>query len=245
MTTRRNFELYIEVERLRLIDISDIVMADMNPAQLRELIASTQPIGRPHPTFKGKIGDDFLKWRKSFTRWFAASGRPNASKVIVMASLLEDDAADFFEELTDEQKANFAEATPLLDAKFPKDVNKEVKGLELCARFQKPKEGTVKFAQDLKKKVNDAYPDMQEEAKNEILLRHFLYNMLPELRKACLTGPRPADFDEALERAKTAEQTAKLDAASNFCKLQMSSPKILRMMNKKRPRHSVNRKNLT
>ena len=79
-----------------------------------------------------------------------------------------------FQRLSDTASASYKEAKKALKERFKPASRKGLYQAEFQTRKKKKIEGWAEFAEDLKIIVNKAYPDLQNEARKQMALTHYL-----------------------------------------------------------------------
>ena len=97
-----------------------------------------------------------------------------AAKILWLRVRLTGRAQTAFKQLSDEARAAYAECKQALQERFEPDSKKELYLAEFQTRSKRATEGWAAFAEDLKVLANKAFPQLQNEAKEQLALNHYL-----------------------------------------------------------------------
>ncbi len=102
------------------------------------------------------------------------------------------------------ERANFNALITALKTKFKPAQLSDLRSVELHSRSQGPKESVADFAQAIQKLMKQAYPEVADEARRQLMKRFFLNGLHHDLRRLVLIS-KPATFEEAETQARAQE----------------------------------------
>ena len=159
-------------------------------------MAESKHISVPRPFQAG----DITEWLLRFEICSKANGWDAAKKALKLPTLLEGEALAAWTELTEEEQADYAATT--------KQLKKKLSPLEFSSleafhkRKLRPGEALSMFLQDLKQMLLHAMPNIDETARNQLLLHQFLAGLPVSVSKQLRATADITTVDKALERAR-------------------------------------------
>lgn len=129
----------------------------------------------------------------------------DGEKLDWMAVLIQGPAASAYNELTADQKVDFATLVLALRSKYEPPEKLALYKAQLKARKRMPGESISDLLNDVKEKVRLAYPSLTAEARSDIALDYFLDALKPESLRLSVRQSLPKTPDQAARNATTYE----------------------------------------
>jgi len=121
-----------------------------------------------------------------------------------LPAFFRDRAAEFYDELPDSQRSDWAELkNALIDHFIPKEARRFYYA-DLYSRKQGATESAEDFGRVIQQLVRQAYTEMPLEHQATLMREHFVNGLRPALKRIVLISD-PTDFNKALEVAKREE----------------------------------------
>ena len=156
---------------------------------------ATRPLILPEP-FTGKGSWD--EWIAHFEDTAAVNSWDAEAKLLWLKVRLIGRARTVFQRLPQTGRASFEEAKKALRKRYEPESKRELYSAELQSRKKLRTEGWAEFVEDLKTLTERAYPDLQDEAKEQIALTHYLAQLTNSQVAFNVKQSRPKTIDDAL-----------------------------------------------
>ena len=156
---------------------------------------STKPAVLPELYTGDKSWDD---WIDHFDSVATVNEWDNAAKLKWLRVRLTGRAGTVFRRLPEATRGDFKEANKALKKRFEPESKKELYMAELQTRVKKRTEDWAAFGEDLKILADKAYPDLPEEAKEQLALNQYLARLdNPQVAFAVKQG-KPKTITDAI-----------------------------------------------
>ena len=177
---------------------------------------SKRPVVLPE-TFNGE--GDWNDWQEHFESVAAVNRWQEQDKLLWLRVRLVGRAATAFKSIDDGAKGSYPDCVAALKERFDPGSKRELYLVELLARKRRQKEDWASFAEDLKRLVERAYPELQDNAREQIALTHYLGQLVQPQLAFGVKQRRPKSVDEAVRTTLEMESylsvsTPKLAVAS-------------------------------
>ena len=170
-----------------------------------------KPLSEELTFFYGRMGESFKDFLELFNTVAAAESWSDIKKMKTLPAFLREAAKDVYNELTEEEKKDFATLTRNLKSKLQPAESERFYQNSLVHRKQMPTESVSQFAYMIRKLVLGAYPDYPAEHQQSMMLTHFLSKLRPELGFPLNCYGEPIKtFADARTRAQKLEAQRKL-----------------------------------
>ena len=156
---------------------------------------SLKPVLTPDPYSGEGSWDD---WIDHFESAAEVNKWDGAAKVLWFRVRLPGRAQTAFKQLSEEARAAYAECKRALRERFEPDSKKELYLAEFQTRSKRATEGWAAFAEDLKVLANKAFPQLQNDAKEQLALNHYLGQLTNQQISFNVRQKRPRTLDEAI-----------------------------------------------
>ncbi len=157
-------------------------------------------------SFSGNVTDNFDEWLKRFNRLAQANNWVDDRKKNILPYYLVGSAEQVYDNTTQAQRATFDALVAALKDKFKPAQLSDLRSVELHSHCQGAKESVGDFAQAIQKLTKQAYPEVEDAARKQLMKRFFLNGLRQDLRRLVLIA-KPATFEEAETQARAQEAT--------------------------------------
>ena len=154
-----------------------------------------RPLVLPEP-FTGD--GSWTLWQSHFDDVAAVNGWDDAAKLLWLRVRLTGRARTAYQRISVTSRDSFEESMKALKERFEPVSKKELYIAELQARSKQRNEGWPEYAEDIRLLADKAYPDLQDEAKEQISLTHFLGQLTNSQIAFSVKQSRPKNLDEAV-----------------------------------------------
>ena len=156
---------------------------------------ATRPLVLSEP-FSGD--GSWSQWESHFEDVAAVNGWDNDAKLLWLRVRLTGRARTAYQRFSEENKASFKLSMDALKKRFEPDSKRELYLAELQARSKQRSEGWPEFAEDIRLLADRAYPNLQDEAREQICLTHFLGQITIPHIAFSVKQSHPKTLDEAV-----------------------------------------------
>ena len=157
--------------------------------------SSSRPVLTPDPYSGEGSWDD---WIDHFESVAEVNKWDGAAKILWLRVRLTGRAQTAFKQLSNEARAAYADCKQALRERFEPDSKKELYLAEFQTRSKHATEGWAAFAEDLKVLANKAFPQLQDNAKEQLALNHYLGQLTNQQISFNVRQKRPRTLDEAV-----------------------------------------------
>ena len=161
----------------------------------RNQAVSGRPVVLPE-VYKGD--SSWMDWAEHFESVAAVNGWKDEEKLLWLRVRLVGRAATAFKRVPEGARASYARCLEALKERFDPSSKRELYLAELMGRKKLRSEDWATFAEDLKQLVERAYPDLQEDAREQLALTHYLGQLEPQQLAFSVKQKRPKTVDEAV-----------------------------------------------
>lgn len=156
---------------------------------------ATRPLVLPEP-FSGE--GSWSLWETHFEDVAAVNGWDTAAKLLWLRVRLTGRARTAYQRFPEATKESYEPSMKGLKERFEPASKKELYLAELQARSKQCNEGWPEFADDIRLLADKAYPNLQNEAREQISLTHFLGQISNSQVAFSVKQSRPKNLDEAV-----------------------------------------------
>lgn len=156
---------------------------------------ATKPVVMPE-TFTGE--GEWSQWVSHFENVAAVNKWSADEQLLWLKVRLTGRAQKAFERLPEAARASYAEAKKALKERFEPTSKKSLYQAEFQTRRKKRTEGWAEYAEDLKTIVDKAYPDLQDAAREQMALTHYLTQIENPQVAFAVKQQKPANLDAAV-----------------------------------------------
>ena len=143
---------------------------------------------------------DVSEWFKRFEICCAANDWNDATKALKLPTLLEGEALAIWLELTAEQQGSYDDAKKEMIRKMaPQSF---VSMSDFHRRGLHPGEPISVYVHELKKLLDQAMPELDKSAREQILLHQFIAGIPPHVSRAIRAAADVSSLEKAIERAR-------------------------------------------
>ena len=160
-----------------------------------QAIGSRRPVVLPE-SFNGE--GDWSDWIEHFESVAAVNRWTEEEKLLWLRVRLVGRAATAFKRVDEDAKRSYGDSIAALKERFDPGSKRELYLAELLARKKRPREEWAAFAEDLKRLVERAYPELQDNAREQIALTHYLGQLDQPQLAFSVKQRRPKAVDEAV-----------------------------------------------
>ena len=132
---------------------------------------AVRPLVLPEP-FSGD--GSWSQWESHFEDVAAVNSWEEAAKLLWLRVRLTGRARTAYQRFSEETKTSYERSMKGLKKRFEPDSKKELYLAELQARCKQRNEGWPEFAEDIRLLADSAYPNLPDDAREQISLTHFL-----------------------------------------------------------------------
>ena len=154
-----------------------------------------RPVVLPE-TFNGE--GNWTEWFEHFESVAAVNGWQDRDKLLWLRVRLVGRAATAFRRVDDGARDSYADCIEALKEWFDPRSKRELYLAELLARKKRRSEDWATFAEDLKLLVDKAYPELQDDAREQLALTHYLGQLEQPQLAFSVKQRRPRTVDEAV-----------------------------------------------
>ena len=157
--------------------------------------SSARPVLTPDPYTGEGSWDDWIDHFESVAevnRW------DGAAKLLWLRVRLTGRAQTAFKQLSGEARGVYTDCKKALRKRFEPASKKELYLSEFQTRSKRATEGWAAFAEDLKVLANKAFPRLQDDAKEQLALSHYLGQLTNHQIAFNVRQKRPQTLDEAV-----------------------------------------------
>ena len=154
-----------------------------------------RPVVLPE-TFNGE--GDWSDWFEHFESVAAVNHWKDDEKLLWLRVRLIGRAATAFKRIDDGMKDSYAGSVAALKERFDPGSRRELYLAELMARKKRHNEEWASFAEDLKRLVERAYPELPDNAREQIALANYLGQLDQPQLSFSVKQRRPKSVDEAV-----------------------------------------------
>ncbi len=187
--------------------------------------------------FKGRVSDNWAKWLNDFNQTSTACRWNDARKIEILPSLLKEHAEKIYQavhaDLTVPQRQDFVAITQALSQRFNTPDTLRVKAAQFHQCRQLVGESADAFADRLQDIHAEAYPNVQGDDRNRMLLDAFMDNLLPNLKTVVLCN-NPQALNAAVAAARRFELQGGAETI-NAALLSTTIPAIASLLSTKSP----------
>ena len=156
---------------------------------------AARPLVLPEP-FSGQGSWD--QWITHFENVAAVNEWDDATKLLWLRVRLTNRAQTAYEKFPEAAKGDYQESKRALQERFEPRSKRELYQSEFQTRRKNKTEGWADYAEDLKVLVDKAFPNLQEEAREQLALNHFLGQLDNPQIAFAVKQSRPRNLDEAV-----------------------------------------------
>ena len=153
------------------------------------------PVVLPEP-YNGE--GSWTDWYEHFESVAAVNRWKNEEKLLWLWVRLIGRAATPFKRAPEPARGSFADCIEALRERFDPSSKRELYLAELLGRKKRRGEDWATFAEDLKTLVDKAYPELQDDAKEQLALTHYLGPLEQQQLAFSVKQRRPKSVDEAV-----------------------------------------------
>lgn len=154
-----------------------------------------RPVVLPEP-YNGE--GSWTDWYEHFESVAAVNRWKNEEKLLWLRVRLIGRAATAFKRIPDAARGTFGDCVEALKERFDPRSKRELYLAELLGRKKRRGEDWATFAEDLKTLVDKAYPELQDDAKEQLALTHYLGQLEQQQLAFSVKQRRPKSVDEAV-----------------------------------------------
>ncbi|MCP4458566.1 MAG: hypothetical protein GY816_11165, partial [Cytophagales bacterium] len=154
------------------------------------------------PTYDGE--SDFDDWLSLFNRVKEAYSWNEARALKILPAYLRGNAADLYNELTDNQKATLGDLINGMRAALEPEEMARITQSKLIKRRMQPFESVIDFASSIQRLVKSAYRRLPVDAQDTLMRNHFIERIRPEIKRFLLLMD-PKDYQTAKRKAMQIE----------------------------------------
>ena len=159
------------------------------------MATSSKPLVLPE-TYTGE--GEWSQWICHFENVAAVNDWDDDKKLLWLKVRLTGRAQKAFQRLSDTASASYKEAKKALKERFEPASRKGLYQAEFQTRRKRKTEGWAEFAEDLKIIVDKAYPDLQDEAREQMALTHYLSQIDNPQVAFAVKQQKPDNLDSAV-----------------------------------------------
>ena len=141
---------------------------------------------------------EWSQWISHFKNVAAVNKWSAEDQLLWLKVRLTGRAQTAFQRLSETASASYAEAKKALKERFEPASRKNLYQAEFQTRRKKRTEGWAEYAEDLKTIVDKAYPDLQDEAREQMALTHYLTQIDNPQVAFAVKQQKPANLDAAV-----------------------------------------------
>ena len=181
----------------------------------------TKPVVLPE-TFDGiKSWDD---WYFHFENVAAVNGWSDEQKLKWLRVRLTGRAQKALHRIPEASRTTYEATRAALKARFDPESRQTRYRAEFQTRRKKASEGWADFADDLKSLVDKGYPDLQDEAREQLAINAFLQQLTPSPVAFSVKQKRPSTLDDAV--AATLEMESYVSSQTVVASMSPSSEEV-------------------
>ena len=158
-------------------------------------ISTPRPLVLPE-TYNGE--GDWSGWAEHFESVAAVNGWKEPEKLLWLRVRLVGRAATAFKRVPDGARDSYVDCMAALKERFDPRSRRELYLAELMGRKKRRGEDWAAFAEDLKNLVDRAYPELHEDAREQLALTHYLGQLEQPQLAFSVKQRRPRSVDEAV-----------------------------------------------
>ncbi len=166
---------------------------------------AARPLVLPEP-FNGE--SNWEEWTHHFENVAAVNEWDNANKLKWLKVRLTGRAQTAFQHLPEETREDYKQASRALKERFEPASRKCRYQAEFQTKRKKKTEGWADYAEELRSLANKAYPELNEDAREQLALHNFLGQIGDPLIAFNVKQKSPATLDEAVSATLTMEAYA-------------------------------------
>ncbi len=155
-------------------------------------------------TFHGRADEDFKSWWELFELAALGNGWEEEKKLHMLPAMLRDTALDVYRDLPVATKNDYDLLTQALENALQPADYARFQSVHFHQRRQRVGESVVDYGTSLKKLLRNAYPDWDNDTRNQVLRDRFIDGLEPALKGLVLLN-NPATFDDALAEGRRHE----------------------------------------
>lgn len=159
--------------------------------------------------------DDWLEYHQYYENCALVNGWPDAQKAQFLAVRLRGSAQRFYGTLPAARRANWQHVCADMAQRFAPAANVRMFKTQFQTRRRQPGEDLAKVADDLRRLVVRAYPQMPDHDREELVRDQFVEALTPVLLRLRLQENPPATVQAALETALYLERIWSTSALSS------------------------------
>ncbi len=161
----------------------------------RNQAVSGRPVVLPE-VYKGD--SSWMDWAEHFENVAAVNGWKEEEKLLWLRVRLVGRAATAVKRVHEGVRVSYARCLEVLKERFDPSSKRELYFAELIGRKKLQSEDWATFAEDLKQLVERAYPDLQEDVREQLALTRYLGQLEPQQLAFSVKQKRPKTVDEAV-----------------------------------------------
>ena len=162
-------------------------------------VAQANPNRRPVVLPEAFNGEgDWSDWIEHFESVAAVNRWTEEEKLLWLRVRLVGRAATAFKRVDEGAKESYTNSVTALKERFDPGSKRKLYLAELLARKKRPREEWAAFAEDLKRLMEWAYPELQDNAREQIALTHYLGQLDQPQLAFSVKQRRPKSVDEAV-----------------------------------------------
>jgi len=167
--------------------------------------------------YYGRSGDNFDIWLDRFDRYGQALEWTDNYKRTVLPTFLRGPAEIVFNGIPADRRSNltYNQLTDFLRSRFNPAHTMELRSAELHTRRQHIGEPVQDYAINIQRLTMEAYPDVDNKVRDQLMRRIFIAGLLPELWRVVIPM-NPKSFTDAESQAKAAEAQLLLLARQSY-----------------------------
>ena len=155
----------------------------------------SRPVVIPE-TFSGE--ESWYDWLDHFESVAEVNKWDNAAKLLWLRARMTGQAQIAYKQLSEGARANYAACVKGLRERFEPDCKKQLYLAKFETRCKRKTENWAAFAEDLKTLVSKAFPTLQDDAKEQLALMHYLGQLDDSQVSFSVKQKRPKTLDEAV-----------------------------------------------
>lgn len=163
-------------------------------------------------TFSGEKGCTWTEWKYHFQNIATVNEWTEAQRLQWLRVRLTGRAQRAIQHLSAEAAASLEKTMKALDERFEPASQKTLFQAEFQTRRKKRSEGWAEFADDLRTLADKGFPELQDEAREQLSLQFYLQQVNPAQVAFSVKQKRPKTLDEAV--AATIEMESYLPQAA-------------------------------
>lgn len=172
--------------------------------------------------YYGDLTTDVESWLKEFNRIAAANKWDTQRKTEVLPAFLRDRAADFFEDLEQDEQKDYDVLCEKLKERFrPKELQRAYYS-DLFQRKQFPNETAEDYGHEILKLARKAHSGLDREVTDKLTMEHFINGLQLNLKRLVMLAD-PTSFEQAVRYAKREECHNKLTSSAESAKMVCST----------------------